>query len=419
MKKNALIILLATIMIGTSFPFQPVNSYDTELAIGDSILYRKYQSSMLNEFRLLGAYDPNTDINEYMSNSTTISNATIYKSYTVVGFEDDYVVTNATERYESTYEYSFEETWAPLEDFYGIAFKFIGNTTEESYPDSVYSYNTLDYILMSNLSMFDFVYFTYQEVIYVESYYQEYVINGQKQNLLVDEYYIYARQSNVYDEQYYDTIEYQLFCSTVWWATIYMWQNDDWTPIDDEFGYKNDTLCLSFYYYDPGEYSFLIELYDYDGNVASIFTDVVYDPIDEDEDPPTIEGPMGSLEIIKGEQDELIWSLTDSHPLEIQIYVNNSLIQEISWDETDATVTFDISSFDVGTYNITIVAFDVNQNRASISIELAIKESPEDTTDITDDNTGTLKAGIPVSLTTLPMLALIVLLKQKRRKKYQ
>jgi hypothetical protein len=90
-------------------------------------------------------------------------------------------------------------------------------------------------------------------------------------------------------------------------------------------------------------------------------------------DPPLIYS-SGDLNYLVGETDnEISWIITDDYPNDYFIYFMGYEIRTDSW-ESGETITVNVDSLEVGTYNYTILVYDAFDNYATNQINVIVSE---------------------------------------------
>lgn len=90
---------------------------------------------------------------------------------------------------------------------------------------------------------------------------------------------------------------------------------------------------------------------------------------------PELNSP-GDQEFLIGTPNmTLTWHLEDEYPLNISLYVDGSLEDNETWNSTSYDYTFNMTGYELGTYDITIEALDQNQNLASDSVSVLVYEN--------------------------------------------
>ncbi|MCE7737083.1 MAG: hypothetical protein GPJ54_19510 [Candidatus Heimdallarchaeota archaeon] len=122
-----------------------------------------------------------------------------------------------------------------------------------------------------------------------------------------------------------------------------------------------DAITVSFGVLTKGYYNFTIIFYD--SSLNNVSHTLIYE-VTDDLDPLFLLA-VQSCSVEEGSNCDLItwWRTQEIYPSQYIIYVNGSADPAISW--TDSLISFDVTNFDRGIYNITIVIFDESGNSAS------------------------------------------------------
>jgi hypothetical protein len=171
----------------------------------------------------------------------------------------------------------------------------------------------------------------------------------------------------------------------------------------------------------PGDYVLSIYANDISGHES--FYDIfihVYENGTLDTITPEIEGSSGLIEIEVGEDRDLKWVLYDVNLCCYEIYVNSSFYESTdAWDQT-IEVYFELSTLDLGVWNITIIAHDTYGNIASVEVTVIVEEAGSEPTEPTEptepNNTVTLDAPqvIYAVLGILSIIALTYTIRKRR-----
>ncbi|MBS3794192.1 MAG: hypothetical protein KGY80_04805 [Candidatus Thorarchaeota archaeon] len=90
---------------------------------------------------------------------------------------------------------------------------------------------------------------------------------------------------------------------------------------------------------------------------------------------PELNSP-GDQEFLVGTPNmTLTWHLEDEYPLNISLYVDGSLEDNETWNSSSYDYTFNMTGYELGTYDVTIEALDQNQNLASDSVSVLVYEN--------------------------------------------
>ncbi len=89
---------------------------------------------------------------------------------------------------------------------------------------------------------------------------------------------------------------------------------------------------------------------------------------------PVIASPGDQEFLIGTENITITWNITDEYPAEINFYVDDSLEETQTWTN-QTSYTFNASDFEIGVYELKLVATDLNDNTAEDTISLRIFEN--------------------------------------------
>jgi hypothetical protein len=135
---------------------------------------------------------------------------------------------------------------------------------------------------------------------------------------------------------------------------------------------------------------------------------------------PEIDGSIGLIKIEVGEDKELKWVLSDANLCCYEIWMNDTFVeQQDAWDQTIA-VYFELSTLDLGIWNITIIVHDTYGNIATSEVIVSVVEAGTDLTEPTEPtnpgNTITLDAPqvLYAALGILSILALTYTIRKRR-----
>jgi len=141
----------------------------------------------------------------------------------------------------------------------------------------------------------------------------------------------------------------------------------------------------------------------------------VYTTIIHDTDMPAIiSNPEASYEIFKGDQLSLSWTAYDSHPYKYEIYRDGTLVQSGYWVSGEE-IKYVFTATETGEFNITIVFYDVIENRVSHTVTITVKEAITTTTEKTTETPTTIYPIVFALIITLLLIALILYVRRKRK----
>ena len=168
----------------------------------------------------------------------------------------------------------------------------------------------------------------------------------------------------------------------------------------------------------PGDY--VLSIYANDLSGHETFYDIIihaYENGTLDSYKPEIDGSSGLIKIEVGEDKELKWILYDVNLCCYEIYVNGSFYESAdAWNQT-IEVYFDLSTLDLGIWNITILAHDTYGNIAIEEVIIIVDEAGSGTTEPTEpSNTVTIDAPqvLYAALGILSIIALTYTIRKRR-----
>ncbi|MCF2138238.1 MAG: right-handed parallel beta-helix repeat-containing protein [Candidatus Thorarchaeota archaeon] len=128
----------------------------------------------------------------------------------------------------------------------------------------------------------------------------------------------------------------------------------------DAWNYDDVTLDIGGLAY--GDYTFVITLRDNDANtVQDTVLVYVYDGT-----APQIEGPFTMIAFVGASGQVLAWNVSDLHPANYSLYVDDTLTVEDDW--TTGTITYDVSGLAVGDHEVRLVVRDISRNETSNTV---------------------------------------------------
>ncbi len=171
----------------------------------------------------------------------------------------------------------------------------------------------------------------------------------------------------------------------------------------------------------PGDY--IVSIYANDLSAHETFYDVIihaYENGSLDSTAPEIDGSIGLIKIKVGEDKELKWILSDANLCCYEIWMNDTFVeQQDAWDQT-IEVYFELSTLDLGIWNITIFVHDTYGNIAIAEVIVTVEEAGTELTEPTEptdpSNTITLDAPqvLYAALGILSILALTYTIRKRR-----
>ncbi|MHA2425593.1 MAG: hypothetical protein ACXAEF_12450, partial [Candidatus Thorarchaeota archaeon] len=133
-----------------------------------------------------------------------------------------------------------------------------------------------------------------------------------------------------------------------------------------------------------GSYNYTLVVYDVDLNSAN---DTVYVSV-VDGTPPIINTPS-DIVFTEGETGYSIdWAASDLHPTTYSIFQNEVEVQSGNWD-VDANISISLDGLPAGSYNYTIVVYDIGGNSVSDQVDVTVNEAETTTTTTTSTTTTT------------------------------
>ena len=171
----------------------------------------------------------------------------------------------------------------------------------------------------------------------------------------------------------------------------------------------------------PGDY--VLSIYANDISGHDTFYDFLihaYENSTLDSTKPMIDGSSGLIKIEVGEDKELKWILSDVNLCCYELWVNGTFVeQQDAWDQ-QIEVYYELSTLDLGVWNITIIVHDTFGNIAIEEVIVVVEEAgtePTEPTEPTDpSNTITLDAPqvLYTALGILSILALTYTIRKRR-----
>ncbi len=162
-----------------------------------------------------------------------------------------------------------------------------------------------------------------------------------------------------------------------------------WNTSDETISVSLDGLTLD-------TYQVVLIVYDIENNTA--FDTVMVSVIDLTA--PMINNPS-DVEFTVGETGhEIIWSVSDLHPLEYMIYRDGVLLTNDTWSSGSISISLD--GLSIGTYNYTLLILDVGGNIASDQVDVIVIEESTTTEVTTSTQQETTTSEGPTTTNTGP-----------------
>lgn len=96
---------------------------------------------------------------------------------------------------------------------------------------------------------------------------------------------------------------------------------------------------------------------------------------DTDVRAPYLVSPGDQEFLVGSENITISWHLEDEYPSEIALYLDSDLDEEVDWTNTSYVYTYNVTGFELGTYELRLVATDQNENSIEDVITLRIYEN--------------------------------------------
>ncbi|TXT55313.1 MAG: exported protein of unknown function [Candidatus Thorarchaeota archaeon] len=123
-----------------------------------------------------------------------------------------------------------------------------------------------------------------------------------------------------------------------------------------------------------GEYLFVIEIRDLDGNLAS---DSVRVRVIDDDISPTIDSPDDLIFIYGTEGNHISWSPDDEYPASYQVEWNGTIVKSGPWG--GGKIILNVDDFMPGEYQLTLTVYDGSGRTASDSVNVTVLSFGETT----------------------------------------
>ncbi|MHA1950277.1 MAG: hypothetical protein ACW987_10415 [Candidatus Thorarchaeota archaeon] len=144
---------------------------------------------------------------------------------------------------------------------------------------------------------------------------------------------------------------------------------------------SGESISISVNGHLVGEYNYTITVVDVGGFIVvdTVFVYVL------DGTPPTIDTPsdINYNEGVPG--GSITWDPSDSYPFSYEIYRSEVLVKSGLWNITSETITASVTGLSVGTYNFTIIVFDIGGNNVSDLVWVTVSDATPPTIDTPTD----------------------------------
>ncbi|MHA2198793.1 MAG: hypothetical protein ACXABN_02890 [Candidatus Thorarchaeota archaeon] len=140
---------------------------------------------------------------------------------------------------------------------------------------------------------------------------------------------------------------------------------------------SGESISISVNGHVVGDYNYTIRIVDVGGNID---TDTVFVYV-TDGTPPTIDTPS-DINYNEGEAGgSITWDPADSYPASYQIFRNMVLVKSGLWNLTSETISISVTGLSVGTYNFTIIVYDVGGNSVPDIVWVTVSDASPPTID--------------------------------------
>ncbi|MFW9965414.1 MAG: hypothetical protein ACFFCX_17710, partial [Candidatus Sifarchaeia archaeon] len=126
-----------------------------------------------------------------------------------------------------------------------------------------------------------------------------------------------------------------------------------------------------------GGYNYTIRVVDVGGNIDTntVFVYVM------DGTPPTIDAPS-DINYNEGEAGGAItWDPADSYPASYEIFRNDVFVKSGLWNLTSETISISVTGLPVGSYNFTIIVYDIGGNSVPDTVWITVSDATPPTID--------------------------------------
>ncbi|MFW9813318.1 MAG: hypothetical protein ACFFF9_12730, partial [Candidatus Thorarchaeota archaeon] len=152
----------------------------------------------------------------------------------------------------------------------------------------------------------------------------------------------------------------------------------DGTPVKSGlWNSSGESISISINGHLVGDYNYTIRVLDVGGNIG---TDTVFVYV-LDGTPPTIDSPSDINYNEGAAGGSITWDPADSYPASYEIYRNYVLVKSGLWNLTSETISISVTGLSVGTYNFTIIVYDVGSNPATDIVWVAVSDATPPTID--------------------------------------
>ncbi len=165
--------------------------------------------------------------------------------------------------------------------------------------------------------------------------------------------------------------------------------------IEQDAWSNGKTIILDVDNLSLGFYNFTLVISDILGHEASdiVFVTVI------DGTPPSLDSP-DDIQFIEGTIGHIIvWHPNDLHPKSFEIEINHVVTAFGLWNSSSEDISYNLDTFTVGTYNVTIIVSDIGDNSISDSVNVIVIP-PTTTTTATTTTTSTTTSAITSPTTT-------------------
>ncbi|MHA2300263.1 MAG: hypothetical protein ACXACD_04845 [Candidatus Thorarchaeota archaeon] len=132
---------------------------------------------------------------------------------------------------------------------------------------------------------------------------------------------------------------------------------------------------------DLGRHNFTVIVTDQDANTA---TDMLWVTV-YDGTPPNVDNP-GDIYYDEGDPGSSItWDPTDTNPVNYEVYKDEVLLQSGTWNSTLETLTISVENLPRGSYNFTLVVYDIGGNRGNDTVMVYVSDGTPPTIDTPPD----------------------------------
>ncbi|MFW9870508.1 MAG: hypothetical protein ACFFEL_12855, partial [Candidatus Thorarchaeota archaeon] len=152
----------------------------------------------------------------------------------------------------------------------------------------------------------------------------------------------------------------------------------DGTPVKSGlWNSSGESISISINGHLVGDYNYTIRVVDVGGNID---TDTVFVYV-LDGTPPTIDSPSDINYNEGAVGGSITWDPADSYPASYEIYRNEVLVKSGLWNLTSETISISVTGLFVGSYNFTIIVYDVGGNPATDIVWVTVSDATPPTID--------------------------------------